>query len=131
MTKKELFDELEKDLELTPNNLLDKVYEVPKLYNKWQRIYFSNKKKLNKKSKELDALYKQKYYYYKDGDRLLDNAKEINFNVLSDEEYAKLRLEVETLKDLVKVLEQSIDRIGKISFDIKNIIAWNEFLNGR
>jgi predicted nucleic acid-binding Zn-ribbon protein len=128
--KKDLFKELEDDLTLTPINLQDKLYEIPKMYNKWQRIYFENKKKLNKKVKELDELYKSKYYYYKDGDRLLDNQKEINFNVISDKEYNALRIEVENLKDLVKVLEQSVDRIGKMSFDVKNIIAWNQFLSG-
>jgi len=129
--KKNMFDELDEDLNITAANLMDKVYEIPKLYNKWQRVYFIQKKKLNRKVKELDDLYRKKYYFYKDGDRLMSNAKEIDFNVISDEEYTTLRLQVESLKDLVKILEKSIDRIGKLSFDVKNIIDWNNFLNGQ
>ncbi len=130
MTKKDIFDGLDDDLLLTPINLKDKLYEIPKLYNKWQRIYFQQKKILNLRIAELDELYKRKYYEFKDGERLLDNMKEINFNVVSDPEYNKKRIETENLRDVVKVLEQSVDRIGKMSFDIKNIIGWNQFLSG-
>ena len=130
MNKENIFDELDKDLELNSADLQMKLFQVPLLYRKWQRIYFKYKKQLNKKVKELDALYKRKYYEIKDGDRLLDNAKEINFNIIADNEYSKLRLETETLKDMVEILEDTVKRISRMSFDIKNLIEWQQFLNG-
>lgn len=130
MEKKDIFDELENDLNITEENLKEKLYKIPMIHCKWQKVFFNQKKKLIGKTKELSILYRKKYYEYKEGENLL-NLKEIDFHIISDPEYSELRSEVQKLELLVSTLESSIKKISQMTFDVKNIIEYLQFINGR
>ncbi len=128
--KIKLLDEIKNDLLIDESNLNKKLYLIPLLHSKYLKMYFEYKLKLNKKQKELNQLYKKKYYFYKDGDRLLENQKEIQFNILADEDYSNLNLQVQNLSDLVDILDRTIKKVNNLSFDIKNLISYLTYING-
>lgn len=130
MTKDEILDLIENDLNITAENIETKMYEVSGLHSKYLRHFFNTKIKLNKKRKELNIKYKTLYYKIKDESNDLMNQKEIMFNVLGDEEYAKLNYEIEVLSDLVDILDRTVKKVNNLSFDVKNIIAYKGYLAG-
>ena len=130
MNKNELLFGIQTDLEITIENIDSKIYQVPGLHSKYLRLFFNTKTKLNKKQKELNILYKKIYYHIKDEANEIMNQKEIIFNILGNEEYAQLNLEVETLIDLVDILDRTVKKVNTLSFDIKNIIAFNQYQSG-
>ena len=93
-------------------------------------MFFSSKTKLNERKRDLDILYKKKYYQIKDSSQEIMNQKEIIFNLLGDEEYAALNLEVQSLFDLVDILERTLKKVNNLSFDVKNIIEYSKYLQG-
>lgn len=129
MNKKELLEMIEKDLAITPQNLESKLYAIPGLHSKYLGIYFNTKTKLAKQEKELAALYKQKWVEYKEGDDLLDK-KEIQFHILADDDYSKLHYQVQVAQDLVDVLDRTVKRVGNLSFDVKNLVAYLQYMQG-
>ena len=130
MTKDELLDEIENDLNITPENIDQKLYSVSSLHAKYLRHFFNTKLKLNKKQKELNLLYKNLYYKIKDNSNELMNQKEIIFNLLANEDYANLNLELETLIDLTDILDRTVKKTNSLSFDVKNIVEWQKFQSG-
>lgn len=130
MTKDELLDSIECDLEINAVNLETKIYEAPGLHSKYLRLYFDSKIKLNKKKHELNILYKKRYYEIKEDSNDLMNQKEIIFNILGDIEYSKLKLEVDILDDLVDILDRTVKKINYLSFDIKNIMEFMKYQAG-
>jgi hypothetical protein len=125
MTKTELLKMIDDDLDITPENLEGKLYTIPALHSKYLRYFFDFKNKANKRRRELNALYKEKWIFYKEGEDLLDK-KELQFHILADEEYAKMHYETQVLDDLVDVLDRTVKRVNGLSFDVKNLI---EYLN--
>ena len=130
MTKEELLDDITKDLFINAENLDTKLYEVPGLHSKYLKQYFNSKLKLNSKKRELNILYKKRYYEIKEESNDLMNQKEIIFNILSDDEYSKLNLEVQALTDLVDILDRTIKKVNNLSFDIKNLVAYLNYQAG-
>ncbi len=130
MNKKELLDGIDKDLCVNSENLEVKIYEISGLHSKYLRLFFDSKTKLNKKKRDLDIFYKKLYYKIKEESNDLINQKEIIFNILGDEFYSKLNLEVQTLTDLVDILDRTIKKVNNMSFDIKNIISYQSYLTG-
>ena len=129
MNKKELLDGIKDDLEITPENVQDKLYKIPSLHSKYLGLYFNTKNKLNKKEKELAILFKTKYNMFKEGDEILDK-KEILFHVMADEEYANLNCEVQSITDLVDVLDRTVKKVNTLSFDVKNLIDYLQYISG-
>jgi hypothetical protein len=130
MTKKELLEHIKKDLELNTDNLETKLYEIPGLHSKYLGLYFNSKTKLAKQEKKLAQLYKEKWTFYKEeSDELLDK-KEIQFHILADEEYATLNMHVQILTDMVDVLDRTVKKVGNMSFDVKNLIAYLQYMQG-
>ena len=130
MTKDELLNEIDKDLNITPDNLESKMYEVSGLHSKYLRHFFDSKIKLNKKKKELNLMYKDLYYKFKDESDDLMDKKEIIFNIHADEEYAQKNYEVQVLIDLVDILDRTVKKVNTLSFDVKNIISYKQYLTG-
>jgi len=130
MKKDELLNEIEDDLNITAENIEKKIYMVSGLHSKYLRHFFNTKYKLNKKQKELNILYKTLYYKIKDDSEEILNQKEIIFNVLGDPEYAQLNFEVQTLIDFVDILDRTVKKVNNLSFDVKNIISWNNYIQG-
>ena len=130
MNKDELLKEIEDDLNITPENIEVKMYEVSGLHSKYLRHFFNTKLKLNKKQKELNILYSFLYYKIKDDSDDLMNQKEIIFNIMGNDEYSKLNYEVQVLTDFVDILDRTVKKVNSLSFDVKNIIEYNKYLQG-
>lgn len=131
MSIDELFTEIENDLTITFDNFQEKSYKIPSYHSKYLKLYFDQKKLLNKTLESLNKLYKDKYYYYtQEYEYKLDNAKEINFHIYSDEEYSKLNLKVENQKLLVDCLERTLRRVQFLAKDISNIQEQLKYMNG-
>lgn len=127
----ELFEEIKNDLELNVSNLGEKQYKIPNLHSKYLKLYFDQKKLLNTLNAKLSKLYKDKYYYYThDYDYKLENQKEINFHIYSDEEYSTLNLKVDNQKLLVDCLERTLNRVQYMSKDVSNILDYLKYVNG-
>jgi hypothetical protein len=120
---------IEDDLYLDPTNLEKKLFQIPGLHGKYLGLYFNAKQKLNNLEKKLAVMYKTKYYEYKDGDLVLDK-KEIQFNILGDKEYSDLNFTVNTVSDLVDILDRTVKKVNNMSFDVKNLVAYLEYLQG-
>lgn len=131
MTLDELFEEIEQDLNLTYENLQEKLYKIPSYHSKYLKLFFQHKSKLNKYTEQLNKMYKDKYYYFtNEYEYKLDNAKEINFHILSDDEYASLNTKVENQKLLVDCLDRTVKRVQYMGGDCKNIITYLGYQNG-
>jgi hypothetical protein len=129
MNKKELLDGIEKDLDINTSNIETKLYEIPGLHSKYLKLYFNTKTKLAHSQKELALMYREKWTKYRDGEDLLDK-KEILFHIMADEEYAELNYRVQVATDLVDVLDRTVKRVGNLSFDMKNLVAYLTYLQG-
>jgi len=130
MTKDELLDEIESDLTINQENLDQKLFSVSSLHAKYLRHFFNTKTILNRKQKELNIEYKKLYYKIRDNSSEILNQKEIIFNILGDDDYAQLNFEVEVLIDLVDILDRTVKKVNNLSFDLKNIISWQQFQAG-
>ncbi len=130
MTKDELLNQIEDDLKITKDNIETKIYEVSGLHSKYLRHFFNSKSKLLSKKRELHILYKKRYYQIKDESNDLMNQKEILFNIYGDSEYSLLNKEVQALENLVDILDRTVKKVNTLSFDIKNIISYNNYIQG-
>jgi hypothetical protein len=125
----DLFEEIEKDLEINSVNLQEKLFKVPNLHTKYLRMFYNYQKIYLKKKKQLNELYTEIYDKYKNGDEILDK-KEIQFYVLSDKEYSDLKYKVNQLENMIDILEKTVKRVNNLSFDLKHIIEWVKFQEG-
>lgn len=129
--KKDIFEEIEDDLNINHTNLNSKIFEVPKLHSKYLKHFFREKKKMHKMEKELNQLYRIKYHYYAfDYEHKLDNAREIQFHVLADEEYAEALRKFENQKTVVDMMDRTLKKVSQLSFDIRNTIEYLKYING-
>jgi hypothetical protein len=131
MNLDELFKEIEQDLTISFENLHEKTYKIPNYHSKYLKLYFEQKRILNKCNEELGKLYKNKYYYYTEQyEYKLDTTKEINFHIYSDEEYSKANLKTENQKLLVDCLERTLKRVQFLSKDVSNIQEQLKYMQG-
>ena len=130
MNVNELFKEMEQDFDINYDNLKDKLFEIPKLHNKYLKMYFKQKTKLLNCVNKLKALYKDKYLYYSKHYEYNLSTKEVQFFIEGDDEYQKLYMNCEKQKEIVKVLEEAVEKAKKLSFDAKNILQYLEYISG-
>lgn len=127
----ELEAEVEEDFSLRQDKLETKLLQIPNLHSKYLRYYFNEKKKLLQLESELKVLYRKKWYYYlKDWDYTIEE-KHIPWHIESDTEYSKKLLDVSRQKNIVDYFLHTIKKCNALSFDVKNVIEWNKFINGR
>jgi len=130
MNFKELNKTIESDFDLNPHTLETKLREIPKLHNKYLKIWFKEKNKLLLLEKELKSLYRKKWYYYHDDYSYNLDKKHIEWHIESDDEYSKKLYIFDRQKHLVNYFEQVIRKVNSFNFDIKNFIEYKKFLNG-
>lgn len=134
MTIDELMQTIDEDLTLNANNLQDKLYKIPNYHSKYLRMFFDYKSKLLTAQQKLQLCYKNKYHYYagieKDCYEFTLDKKEIEFHILSDEEYSDLNLKVEKYKLLVDCLDRTLKRVGYMANDVKSIINYLTYMQG-
>ncbi len=112
-------DELSTDIKLSEMNIRDKTLSAPGLKVKWLRIFFEEKKLLNKliESKNL----KINEYVINHGLQNVPKLKTIE-EAKRSEEIVKLEKFISEQKEVVDYLEQANKIMINYNFDIKNAI---------
>jgi hypothetical protein len=88
-------------------------------------------KAYKKLSIEFDKLYGEKYHYYQfDYSYKLDNVREIENAVKSDDDVYKKSLELADQETICKWCEKTVDIIKTAQFSIKNYLELQKWLSG-
>lgn len=126
-----LLDKVEEDFNISNENISEKMFSPPILFSKYMGLYFKYRKKLISKNKELNQLYSKKWDYYKtEYDIKLTTAKEIEFHILGDEEFATLQEQVQRLEQLVDFFEKVSTKASFLTQDIRNVIDFMKYQQG-
>jgi hypothetical protein len=127
----EIIKEVEEDLTITMDNLDKKLYQIPKLHSKYLKYFYEYSKVLITLEKDLKKCYREKYYYYTfEHNKKLENAKEVEFHIISDDDYAPILERRNKAKAIVDVLDRAVNKVDKLSFDVKNIIDYLKYSAG-
>jgi len=129
-----------KNLLKIPDNLAQASLDTPYIHNRLNVILLELGKKLNRLTRKKEKVYKQKFEYYT-GKAHPDVYKENPFNLKilktdihiylsSDDELSSLCEEIEDLKVDIKFIEESLKCCNQRTFQIKEAIEYNKFING-
>lgn len=133
MTFSELQKQVEVDLILEPHNFEAKLYTIPVMHSNYLRIYHVFKKKYQNLMLEMDNLYRTKWHGYStegcDGHKL-KTQKEIIIYIEGDTEILNKRIKLDDAKRKMEYMSAVVDKVSKLSFDIKNIIEHTKWING-
>lgn len=132
MTFKDLTLQVDEDMALNKN--FEKIlYEMPVLHNKYLKLYTESKKKYQNLKCEMDELYRIKWHEYKnEGCQGYDisTQKEIIIYVEGDPAILNKRIKLNSAKRTRDYLKRVVTKCNSMSFDIKNIIEHNKWMNG-
>ena len=120
------------NLKLTPDNVQQKILEMPIIYIKYKKLYLEQRgilKNINTTIKQTRA---KRYKYYKFGDYEyhLDNTTEVNMFVDGDDEICELNILYDRQEGIVEYLKDVISMISKLSFQIRNYVDMEKLRNG-
>jgi len=119
------------DLELTADNVQEKILKMPILYTKYRKKYFDQRRLLKNINSDMKRTEKKRYHYYKfDYDHRLDNKAERDIYVSGDEEMVELSLMFDEQTDIVEYLKDVINQINKMSYSIRSYIDLEKLKNG-
>ena len=122
--------EVDKDLEITQENLDTKIYEIPSLHSKYLRLYYHESLILEKMETALARLYVKKHHYYRHDYDYVIKDSQVSWYIDGDEEFSKRKYQINKQKLQVDFLERTLKKINQLSFDVKNIIEWVKFQSG-
>lgn len=122
--------EIEKDVDITDINVLDKSLEIPKIFQKYLSFYIRESTKCKTMKIELEQMYGKKIQEIKKDVGYKLNVVETEGFVNSDEKYTQLRKDYVIQEAVCKFLEESIISIKNMSFNIKNYVELKIFLGG-
>lgn len=143
MTDSELFEMVEKDLELNKAELDSESLKIPQLHNKYLILFNKEKKKLYALENSLKTLRRFKTEYYT-GKSSEEDLKErgldpFPYKVLkseafsyvdSDKEVLALLESMDAQRDIVFYLESTIKNIQNRHWYIRSAIDWIKFTSG-
>lgn len=111
------------DLLLTVDNIKLKILELPIIFNKYKKIFMTQKKLLQEINVAIKKKKKVKYHYYKfNYDFQLNSASEINMYVEGDDELCELYVLYDKQENIVNLLSDTLTQITKMSFLIKSYV---------
>lgn len=126
------FNEIETALTLHSHDIDRKIYEAPNVHNKILRQMIIEKNKLNKLETKYNKIFGEKFHYYRYNHEVKIESKEVAiFYVKNDPEFIKINDEFNKQSLLVETIERWMKKATSISFDIKNVIQYLEFMNGK
>jgi hypothetical protein len=132
MNQKQLNDikkELEDDVLITDDNVVEKSRRVPHMYQKYLSIYIREAMELKKMKSELDEFYGLAFGKLLTGPRKL-NKGEIEYFINGDSEYGRRRRAMEFQEQVCLFLENSVQNVKNLSFNLKNYIDLKIYLQG-
>lgn len=126
-----LQQETEKKISFDSTNITSKISEVPKLHSTYLRILLEEKKELDKLENTLNRVYATKYEYYKFNHTYrYDTKTEIESQINADNVYIANKERYTTQQKVVDYLDGVLGIIRSLSFQHKNYIEIQKFLNG-
>jgi hypothetical protein len=148
MTIDEIFTEWDKDSKIDRTELGKEATDIPKLHNKYYRIYINEKMKLIKQDSDLKQLMALRHDFYSgaiDNDTLRECGWEEEFQTLgrrtilkteipryleSDKIIIDKKLKIATQQEKVGLLDSIIKSFTSRGFNIKAAIEWSKFQVG-
>lgn len=128
---KKLKEIVEKELEITEDNIEQMSIKSGNLYHKYLKLYSQELQKLKEIAIYKEKVYGELYHKYKfEGQYELSTKTEVDVYVKSDEIYYNKCLEEANQEIIVKYLEAVVDSILKMGFQIKNYIELQKLKNG-
>ena len=119
------------DLKLTPDNVQQKILELPIIYTKYKKLYLEQRRLLKNINNDIKRTRAKRYHYYKfDGDFRLDNATEINIFVDGDDELCEINLILDNQDAIVEFLKETVSNITKMSYLIRSYVDLEKLRNG-
>jgi hypothetical protein len=113
-------------------NILTKTQTLSKTLQDYITIFVSEYETLKTLKTNQDHLYGQLYKHYKENYNVeLESKHEYETYILGDEKYYNLTLELNKQEIIVKFLEETIDNIKKLSFNIKNWLEIKKYFEGQ
>ena len=134
----------EADCNIDDNHLGEAATTTPKLHSKYIRLVVEAKLKLSKLSVDYNNLRKTKFRYYR-GEMTRSELTELGWDqcqstkplksemeeiLEGDSDLNTIKIKVEYLSTMVYLLESILGQIKSRDFQIKNGIAWKQFLAG-
>lgn len=144
MTLEEIQEMWAVDSEIDDNHLGEQSTSTAKLHSKYLKQLIDAKLKLAKYNTDYNTLRAGKFRYYRgemSRQELIDNGweqwqgtkplkNEMDEFLTGDSDLNKLKLRIEYLNTMVYALESIMGSIKGRQWDIKNGIAWKQFLAG-
>jgi hypothetical protein len=122
---------VEKELQITEDNIEQMSIKSGTLYHKYLKIYSLELQKLKEIAIYKEKVYGELYHKYKfEGQYQLSTKTEVDVYVKSDGIYYKKCLEEANQEIIVKYLEAVVDSILKNGFQIKNYIELMKLKQG-
>ena len=143
MKLEELYELWDKDSEIDTTDLGNESIKIPKLHNKYYRLYTSEKLLLRKYEAEMKSLKLAKYEFYTQGpsaesrelgwempSRGMILKQEMPMYMEGDKELIALSLKIGLQQEKVELLESIIKSFVNRGFQIKSAIDWHKFTMG-
>lgn len=124
----------EKDSIIDPSELDKEALKIPQLHSKYSNLLYDFKLKQDKSESELKKVIKELWEYYSGKSenpypvKLLK--QDIPMHMESDEKYINASLTFKYYSNLVNYIKDILTCINNRSFQIKNSIDWQRFMNG-
>lgn len=112
---------------ITEENINDKNMKVSSMYELTLRVYIQEKKLLNQMNIEKEKMYSDLYHYFKfnrefKSDFSLNTKNEVEVFITRDEKYHKYLLSITDQEMQVKYIEEVMDQLKKMTYNIKNYV---------
>ena len=143
MKIEEIYTEWDKDSDIDTTDLGNESIKIPKLHNKYYKLYTNEKLLLRKHEAELKALKLAKYEFYTQGpsaetrdlgwsmpSRGMILKQEMPMYMEGDKEIIALSLKIGLQQEKVELLESIIKSLVNRGFQIKSSIDWHKFTMG-
>ena len=120
-----------KDVDINRDNFESKILEPPKLYVKYRKLYFDQRRLLiNINSDIKKALKKADHYYMFDYDYKLSTKSDREIQIEGDDAMVELRIEYERQSDIVDFLKGALKEISDLGYKIHSYIDYMKLKNG-
>ena len=143
MKLEEIYEMWAKDCEIDMINISNESARIPKLHNKYFRMYMEEGLRLKKQKADYKKLKLLKEQYYK-GELDIEELKEygwkpqplkilrqdISTYVDADDDVIKQTLKIGMQEAIVDYLESIIKQITNRGFQLKTIVDWERFRTG-
>lgn len=143
MKLEEIYTEWDVDSDIDTTDLGNESIKIPKLHNKYYRLYTNEKLLLRKYESEMKSLKLSKYEFYTQGPsaetkelgwtmpaRGMILKQEMPMYMEADKEIIALSLKIGLQQEKVELLESIIKGLVNRGFQIKSAIDWHKFTMG-